>query len=78
MCVSGAQILVDIAVSDLPETFLLVEGTPNHALAKIFTGVEVNMSIRFLEEADVLFLNVESVVDETAVALYGIPRRGGW
>ena len=66
--VPDARFLLNIARSELPETFLLVVGILESTIIKIFVGAEVHMGSRLPEKVSVLFLDVDCGVDETAVA----------
>jgi hypothetical protein len=76
MRVPDTGFLMNIASSKRPETFLLRLELLGYALFKIFVGVQLDMGAGFLEEVGVLFLDVDSGGDETAVALDGIPGCG--
>ena len=65
--VPDARFLLNIARSELPETFLLVVGILKSTIIKIFARAEVDMDTGFSKKVGVLFLDVDSGVDEAAV-----------
>lgn len=69
MCVPDTRFLMNIACFKGPETFLLRIELLGYAFVKIFIRVKLDMGAGLLEEVGVLFLYVDSGVDETAVAL---------